>query len=147
MKQRLGNSKLKPGFTLLETLVAVVLISIGFLAAMMMQTRAIEGGSQADRRTVAVFLAESKIDQISALNTKADMPDELQSGQIQVEERLNRLGVQMPVGTNNETLYTRRTMVRYGCPTTQSNEVEVEVTWPGAVRPLTYVSVILPPAN
>lgn len=133
---------MKPGFTILETLAAVFMISIGLLAAIMMESKAIGGGALADRRTVAVFLAESKIDQISALPV-SQMPAELRSGGVQVEERLNRLGLHIPEGQDaNEVLYIRRTVLRQGCPTSQSNEVEVEISWPGAFQPLRYVSVL-----
>ena len=139
---RAARPGLKAGFTLLETLMAVMMISFGLLAAMLMQTRSIEGGALADRRTVAVFLAESRIDQITAL-TVAQMPDELSSGQVLVEDRLNRLGLVVPKGqrVDDGPLFTRRTIIRHGCPTSQSNEVEVEVSWPGAAQPLLFVSV------
>lgn len=52
------------GFTLLEVLVAIVVLSIGLLAAAAMQTIAIMGNTSAMNRTYALGLAEEMVDRI-----------------------------------------------------------------------------------
>jgi len=52
------------GFTLLEVLVAIVIISIGLLAVAGMQTTAITANSSANNLTLALQLAEEMVDRI-----------------------------------------------------------------------------------
>ena len=58
------NLKNKKGFTLLEVLVAIVIVSIGLLAAAAMQTTAITGNTSAMNRTYALGLAEEMVDRV-----------------------------------------------------------------------------------
>ena len=52
------------GFTLLEVLVAIVIVSIGLLAVAGMQTTAITANASAKDATVAIQLAEEMADRI-----------------------------------------------------------------------------------
>jgi len=52
------------GFTLLEVLVAIVVLSLGLLGAAAMQTTAIVGNTSAMNRTKAIGLAEEMVDRI-----------------------------------------------------------------------------------
>ncbi len=52
------------GFTLLEVLVAIVIVSIGLLAVAGMQTTAITGNASARDATIAIQLAEEMVDRI-----------------------------------------------------------------------------------
>lgn len=52
------------GFTLLEVLVSIVIVSIGLLAVAAMQTTAILGNASAMNRTLALGLAEEMADRI-----------------------------------------------------------------------------------
>lgn len=58
------NLKNQKGFTLLEVLVAIVILSIGLLGAAAMQTTAILGNTSAINRTHALGLAEEMVDRI-----------------------------------------------------------------------------------
>ena len=52
------------GFTLLEVLVAIVIVSIGLLAVAGMQTTAISANASAKNGTIAIQLAEEMVDRI-----------------------------------------------------------------------------------
>lgn len=52
------------GFTLLEVLVAIVIVSIGLLAVAGMQTTAITGNASAKDATIAIQFAEEMVDRI-----------------------------------------------------------------------------------
>ncbi|MBI5327108.1 MAG: type IV pilus modification protein PilV [Deltaproteobacteria bacterium] len=52
------------GFTLLEVLIAIVVVSIGLLAVAGMQTIAIRGNASASEGTIAIQLAEEMVDRI-----------------------------------------------------------------------------------
>lgn len=58
------NFKNQKGFTLLEVLVAIVILSIGLLGAAAMQTTAITGNASAMNRSRAIGLAEEMADRI-----------------------------------------------------------------------------------
>lgn len=58
------NFKNQKGFTLLEVLVAIVILSIGLLGAAAMQTTAITGNASAMNRTYALGLAEEMVDRV-----------------------------------------------------------------------------------
>ena len=60
--------KSKPGFTLLEILVSVVILAIGCLVVISMQTSTMEGGARAHSLTTASFLAESEVERFKALS-------------------------------------------------------------------------------
>jgi type IV pilus assembly protein PilV len=58
------NLKNQKGFTLIEVLVAIVVLSIGLLGAAAMQTTAIVGNTSAMNRSQALGLAEEMVDRI-----------------------------------------------------------------------------------
>jgi type IV pilus assembly protein PilV len=60
MKARFLNNK--QGFTLVEFLIAVVILAVGLLALINLQWMAIRGNSDSKEMTRAVFLAEKKME-------------------------------------------------------------------------------------
>src|SRR3972149_1789619 len=58
------NTFNQKGFTLLEVLVAIVIVSIGLLAEAGMQTTAITANASAKDATIAIQLAEEMVDRI-----------------------------------------------------------------------------------
>lgn len=60
------NNFNQKGFTLVEVLVAVAIVSVGLLAVASMQSTAIKGNTSARDATIAVQLAEEMIDRIRA---------------------------------------------------------------------------------
>jgi len=58
------NTFNQKGFTLLEVLVAIVIVSIGLLAVAGMQTTAITANASAKDATIAIQLAEEMVDRI-----------------------------------------------------------------------------------
>ncbi|MDO4231156.1 MAG: type IV pilus modification protein PilV [Lautropia sp.] len=69
-----GHATLRPqaGFSLIEVLVAVVLLSIGMLAMLMAQTRAMQYARTAELRSVAIQYANDLIDRMRANSKAAD---------------------------------------------------------------------------
>jgi prepilin-type N-terminal cleavage/methylation domain-containing protein len=60
-------SHFKKGFTLVEIMVAIVVLSIGFFAASSMQISAVSTNSSANHITEATNLAQSRIEELMAL--------------------------------------------------------------------------------
>ena len=55
------------GFTLLELMIAMVVLAIGILALIQMQVAAMSGNSSANQMTTALTLAQDKIEQLKRL--------------------------------------------------------------------------------
>ena len=98
------------GFTLIETMLAIAIMAIGLLALASLQVTAIGGNAQSKKRTLALSLAEDKIETYRH-TAYASIP----AGQ-EVESGL-------------ETLYTRNTNVENDTPVTGVKTVTVTVFW------------------
>ncbi|MDR1656850.1 MAG: prepilin-type N-terminal cleavage/methylation domain-containing protein [Deltaproteobacteria bacterium] len=120
------------GFTLVETLIALTVILFGFMAALVLHTTAIKSGTIAELQTMAVFLAESKMEEFRFL-PPTNFPDNSP-----VYDYLDRNGQSTTVDT---AFYTRGITLKRRCPTQFTNELTVEIKWPRA-EPLKYTSVI-----
>jgi Tfp pilus assembly protein PilV len=125
--------KAKEGFTLLETLIALTVILFGFMALLVMHTGAIRSGTLAEIQTMAVFLAESKIEEFR-VRPPASFPDNTP-----VLEYFNRQG--KSTVKPEEAFYTRSVTLKQQVPTQFTDEVTVSVSWSKA-SPLVYTSVI-----
>ncbi|UQZ91144.1 hypothetical protein C4J81_03000 [Deltaproteobacteria bacterium Smac51] len=131
MRRVLKNNS---GFTLIETLVALVIIVVGFLAAIAMQSRAIGAGIMADDITAAAFLAESKIEQFQVT------PTNLISEKMREDELL--------IGRDGASggKFSRFTTYEKTTPTNLNDTVTVRVTWKnpfGSERSVVYTAVLL----
>ena len=122
----------KDGFTLIETLVALTVILFGFMAVLVMHTGAIRSGTLAEVQTMAVFLAESKIEEFRA-QPPSGFPDSTP-----VIDWLDRQGL---ATVEPKAFYTRRVTLKYQVPTQFTDEVTVSVSWSKA-NALVYTSVI-----
>lgn len=124
-----GKAVGAPGFTLIEILITIVVIVVGCLAILSLQIAAMRGSSQADNRTVAVFLAESEIERLKALDVEI-LDNEAQDHKATpVVEVLDRFGHEYIESSNSGLAYTRTVTYFPKLPTSLSNQVEVEVAW------------------
>jgi prepilin-type N-terminal cleavage/methylation domain-containing protein len=122
------------GFTLVELLITIAVISFGCLAAIQLQLASLRGTATADHMTVATFLAESEMERLKSL-TWVELTEESDEG-AKVESNLDRNGLSCPSSTQCEGFVYNRT-VRFfkGEPTTMSTQVEVEVSWRDSTGP------------
>jgi prepilin-type N-terminal cleavage/methylation domain-containing protein len=114
------------GFTLVEVLVTVVVIAMGCLAALWLQSAAMRGNSQSDHLTVAGFLAESEIERLKSLDFAAATKEAEDHETAPVVQNLNRWG---EIQTDGSGVYTRTVRYFPKRPTSLSHQVEVEVAW------------------
>jgi prepilin-type N-terminal cleavage/methylation domain-containing protein len=120
------------GFTLIETLVALTVILFGFMAVLVMHTGALRSGTTAEVQTMAVFLAEAKMEEFRDM-PPADFPDNAV-----VYDYIDRQGL---ATTQAKAFYTRGITLKRKVPTQFTNELTVSVKWANA-QPLVYTTVI-----
>ena len=99
------------GFSLIEVLISITILSIGLLGLAALQVHAIRGNALGKKNTLAVALAEEKM-----------------------EEVRNTPYASIGAGTTTETsvngrIYDRVTTVEDNTPATDMKRITVEVTW------------------
>lgn len=122
------------GFSLLEVLVAVVILAVGLLAAASMQTMALTATTTSRNTTLAVQLAEEMVDRIRVnAGTTPNVYNNLATGSCtsisnttalgdcnQWRDRLQSSGLPNPTGT---------VLVTLNSPIANAAEITVEVSW------------------
>ena len=104
------------GFTLIETLMAIAIISIGLLGLAALQANAISGNTKARKQSMAVLLADNKIESYKN-NVWNNFP---------------------PPATETETgtalspweIFTRTTDIQLNTPRPGIASIRVRVSWP-----------------
>jgi type IV pilus modification protein PilV len=128
-----SKAGLRPGFTLLEVIVTVLIISIGCLAVLSMQTGALKGNKLADNMTVATFLAESEVERIKTL-TFPDITAEVNKSAPShvVQKFFNRKSELCPgdaAAACGDYPYQLQLHYYPNIPTNKSHQAEVKVDW------------------
>jgi type IV pilus assembly protein PilV len=99
------------GFTLIEVMIALVVMSIGLTALAAVQISAIQGNAFSKRMTTAVSIADEKMEQIkSNLYTKI------------VSESSSQI-------TQSNLNFTRQVTVTNNSPLTNTKTINVTVSW------------------
>ena len=124
----------KNGFTLIEALMAIAIISIGLLGLAALQANAISGNSKAQKQTMAIILADNKIEAYknNVWNTTAPLATETETG--------TALNLECPWGIFTRTTDIQLNTCPDGTPCLGGNTqccgiatVRVRVSWPGRV--------------
>ena len=115
----------RPGFTLVEILVSVLIITAGLSSAIFLQVMTVRHGTKADNLTVASLLAESEIERLKTYTNYNKIPAGVAAG----EESLTREGEPCPPGSAQ--CFRRVTEIESGSPTRRSHTVTVTVSWDG----------------
>jgi len=119
----------KLGFTLVELMIALFILSIGLLATARMQLRSIGASDYAERTTTAIALAEALLESFRDQARTAAGFNSLASGSDIVDS----------LGNAAASGYTRQwTVTAVGT----AREVTIRVSWPGGVNPVMIRSVI-----
>jgi prepilin-type N-terminal cleavage/methylation domain-containing protein len=124
-----------PGFTLVETLIALTVILFCFMGALAMQSGALRSGTVVELQTMAVFLAEAKIEEYR------NIPDTGVPDGTPVTDYIDRQGKKLEPSEADQAFFTRVVTLKKQCPTQFNNELTVSVSWPRA-QPVVYTSVL-----
>ena len=109
------------GFTLIETMLAIAIMAIGLLALASLQVTAISGNSLSQKRTLAIALAEDKLENYRH-TAYASIP----------------AGTEFESSPEGQVLYTRRTVVENDTPVAGAKTITVTVTWQNAAQPINW---------
>jgi prepilin-type N-terminal cleavage/methylation domain-containing protein len=133
------RSQAQHGFTLVEVLISLVVILFSFMAALTVLTSSYKSGAVAETQTLAVFLAETKLEELAH-----STPDDLKES-VAVVEYFDRHGWS---GDGDNPLpaasryFTRTLEIKRNAPTRITNEVTVKVEWPERKQPIVYKTLV-----
>lgn len=113
------------GFTIIEVLLAISIMAIGLLGLAALQTTAINGNALGKKNTLAITLAEDKIEKYK--NT----PYENISAGVTTETNLSA-----------GAIYTRTTKVEDDTPISGVKTVTVNVTWQNGSKSVSLQTII-----
>jgi type IV pilus assembly protein PilV len=102
---------IEEGFTLIEIMIALVVMSIGLTALAAVQISAIQGNAFSKRMTTAVSIADEKMEQI-----KSNLYTEI------VSESSSQI-------TQSNLNFTRQVTVTNNSPLTNTKTINVTVSW------------------
>lgn len=111
------------GFTLTEVLVAMLVLAVGSMAVIHMQTASMNAGDRAGNMAVATFLAESKAEWLKTIDVNRVQFES------QKPERLDWDGSVCPDTATDYQCFTRTTKTACFTPTSRSCEISVKVEW------------------
>ncbi|MDR1296133.1 MAG: prepilin-type N-terminal cleavage/methylation domain-containing protein [Deltaproteobacteria bacterium] len=132
-----AGTGIREGFTLIEVLVALVVVLFGFMASISAITGSIQSGKLAESQTLAVFLAETQMESIRYIDNE-------QLGQVGTTY-FDQSGKQ--VANASQKYFQREVAVVFETPTIFTNEITVTVTWPGANPVVMHSLVPVPKKN
>jgi type IV pilus assembly protein PilV len=112
-------------FSLIEVLLSISIMAIGLLGLAALQVTATNGNAQAKKNSLAVSLAEDKIEHYKYAQY-ADIPAGVETE------------TELPAGA----IYTRTTTVEDNTPITGLKTVTVTVTWQNGTKSVSYRTII-----
>ncbi|KEA64529.1 Type IV fimbrial biogenesis protein PilV [Marinobacterium lacunae] len=127
-KNGIGYSSRSLGFTLIEVLVALVVVMVGLAALLQLQTSFIRGASDSEKRAVGMALAEKKLEEFRDYQSIVDY-DEIGSTALPTSEIES---VSVGNSSVNYTLdWVGINTVSSAVNTSEYKEITVRVNWDG----------------
>ena len=117
------------GFTLIEVMIAMTILTIGLLSIAVAQLSAIKVSSRSKHLQEAMFLAREKMDTLEAIQPD---PNPLVASYFGTAKTLNDADVQVGNDAGDATRFTRVTQITPNQPSTGLARVVITVTWNNA---------------
>lgn len=127
------------GFTLVEVLVAVMLIAFGCFAAGTMQIASLKSKDVAANAVTASFLVDSELERLKTLTI-----NEISRLSDYEDKNLDKIGQKCLNSTCDGLSFDRKVRFFKGYPTALSYHLEIEVSWRDAAGPrsITHSAVL-----
>jgi prepilin-type N-terminal cleavage/methylation domain-containing protein len=107
----------KQGFSMLEVLIAMCLLTIAMMGLITLQSRGIRGNDLGNRTSQGIALAQGKLEEL--INDYATDQNR--------DEGALVVGTENNIGTDG--IFTRVSSVQTDTPVTDSHTIDVRVTW------------------
>jgi prepilin-type N-terminal cleavage/methylation domain-containing protein len=117
------------GFTLIEVMIAMTILSVGLMSIAVAQLTAIKVTSRSKHLQDAMFLAREQMDTLEAITPD---PDPAVASFFGTAKTLNDVDLQLGTDVEDATRYTRQTQITPGQPSPGLARVVVTVTWNNA---------------
>jgi type IV pilus assembly protein PilV len=117
------------GFTLIEVMIAMTILSVGLMSIAVAQLTAIKVSSRSKHLQDAMFLAREEMDTLSAIQPD---PDPLVGSYFGTPRTINDPALQLGSDPDDTTRYTRQTVITPNQPASGLARVVVTVTWDNA---------------
>lgn len=114
-------------------MIALLVLMIGFMAAVSMNTTALRSETTNELQFQAVFLADSKIEEVRSF-----MPT-FSGSSTSITEFFDRNGL---VTNDANAFFTRKTDITLSTPSSKTDEVRVEVTSSRSSLKINYVTLL-----
>jgi type IV pilus assembly protein PilV len=118
------------GFTLIEVMIAMTILSIGLMSIAVAQLTAIKVSSRSKHLQDAMLLAREEMDTLAAIEPDPAFPQFFGTGQT-----IDDPDIQIGTDVDDATRYTRSTQITPNQPASGLARVVVTVTWNNANSP------------
>jgi type IV pilus assembly protein PilV len=117
------------GFTLIEVMIAMTILSVGLMSIAVAQVTAIKVSSRSKHMQDAMFLAREEMDTLQAITPD---PDPAVPSFFGTPKTISDPDMQLGSDTEDGTRYSRQTQITPGQPAAGLARVVVTVTWNNA---------------
>jgi prepilin-type N-terminal cleavage/methylation domain-containing protein len=115
--RQMNQPRNEQGFSMLEVLIAICLLTIAMMGLITLQSRGIRGNDLGNRTTQAIALAQDKLEEL--INDYATDEDRDEGSLV--------VGTENHIGTDG--IFMRVSSVQTDTPVTDSHTIDVMVTW------------------
>ena len=124
------------GFTLIEVMIAMTILSVGLMSIAVAQLSAIKVSSRSKHLQDAMLLAREEMDTLTAI-----IPDPAQPAFFANAQTIDDVDLKGSQDGADKTLYSRRTVITPNVPSAGLSRVVVTVTWPNSNSTLSQVQL------
>ena len=136
MKKFKAAARGEAGFTLIEVMIAMTILSVGLMSIAVAQLSAIKVSSRSKHLQDAMLLAREEMDTLAAI-----IPDPAQPAFFANAQTIDDVDLKGSQDGADKTLYSRRTVITPNVPSAGLSRVVVTVTWPNSNSTLSQVQL------
>lgn len=136
VKKFKAAARAEAGFTLIEVMIAMTILSVGLMSIAVAQLSAIKVSSRSKHLQDAMLLAREEMDTLTAI-----IPDPSQPAFFANAQTIDDVDLKGSQDGADKTLYTRRTVITPNSPSAGLSRVVVTVTWPNSNSTISQIQL------